>query len=297
MSWKLPFLLTTFAALSAVQAFGQEASVIERLRRAEDEYDLAASDYETAVEARDIRYQRWQEELQNVRSLSKDDDRYPEAQANFKTASLELTSADRRVDATEEALKAAGGRLLAVLDERRNTLAAEVASSTGEEARQGRIRLEDTLNRMRSLQSSLAEPTPEPPLDISITMSPRDDRQTLEAKLSVLEGRIEEADTQLVRTDRDIQDLERQQRMERSGQDFMAGVDRYGAAAPPTGPPDLGPVRAGATPADSAAVRDDRPLNERILELQIVRQNLENFIERANVQVEEFHRRLRVITQ
>ncbi|HZD05454.1 MAG TPA: hypothetical protein VE173_11060, partial [Longimicrobiales bacterium] len=145
--------------------------------------------------------------------------------------------------------------------------------------------------------SSLADPTPEPPLDLTITMSPRDDRQALRAKLSILERRIEEADTLLQKTDREVGELERQQRMERAGQDFRAGVDRYGDAAPPTGPPDLGPVPRGATPPDSTAVQDDRPLEERIAELRVVRQNLMDFLGQAKARAEEFRRRLRIITQ
>lgn len=291
-------LVAVATVLSAAPAVGQEGSVIQRLSRYQAEYDVALDNHHAAIGARDVQAQRWSDELANVAAAQGDDNLYRAAMAACQAVALELNRLEIRVRQTEDSLMVARGRLLGALDERRDVLQDEYAAASGAEAQQIRALLADVVNQYDSLEAEAsANPTPELPLSVTVTLSPRDDRTSLNLKVSILQQQTQDARDLIQQTEREIERLQTRQRMERSGRDFMAGVDRYGAAEPPTGPPNLGSAREGVIPPDSTAAEQTIPLEKRISDLQVFREQLEDFIGRAQARATEFRNRLRIISQ
>lgn len=276
---------------------GQDVS----LGQLEEQHRTAVREYQLAVDVAATQRRLWEERVTayyRARSDGSEGDNEV-AYQELEAAHRELMRLEARIGELRARVDDTRRALLVALEDRLQTLETRFASTNDPvESRRVRNRILADSAQYRRLQDEVIAPDPATILYApSVTVDPRDGPPQLRFKVDWLERRVAEADSAIVRTDRELERLRTLQRVEQASGDFRAGLDRFGDTRLLTGQSRPTGAREGEIPADSAAVRDARPLDQQIEEALALRERLMEFREATVKRAEEFRVRLRRITE
>jgi hypothetical protein len=182
--------------------------------------------------------------------------------------------------------------LLARILEWEGLLARVDSVSTPQDSLDLATTIEDTRFRIEALRQAENPPeTLEPEPDIVITRT--DTPAQIRAKATFLDLRADQAEAQLVEYGRRLEQLQREQSLERRSQDFLDGVARYDAATLPVAAVRPGqPTEAGDIPVVDTLGGQTAPLSleERIQSLLLLQVALTERIQRVRAKAQNFRR-------
>jgi hypothetical protein len=280
--------------LLPVPLHGQEE---ELLSQAELEYEAAVQDHESALAARavvDSRFARFAEEADEARRVG-DTERMERAFAQAQNQLLELRRLDRRVQQTESALQDAREAYVAALERRLDALVEQARTASPDELLEIQVLVADLNNRVREVDQGLGVPVRlGEPVMPEVVFDPRDGELELRAKAELLERAAARYDSLLVEVDDRVAELERRARRDRSLEDMLQGLDRFGETQLPVRTPQARARTGGEEQlAEGDSIESERVLSseERIELLRLLREELESTREQLLVRARVFRDR------
>lgn len=272
------------------------------------EFQSARSAHESALDARSAAERRFSRALQEIEGAraSQDDDRIEAAYARAQQQAVELQSLEQRVRQTAQRTEEAREALLQALDQRLESLVAELSRTAGRQEQQELAALIRNLrNRVQEVERA-GELTREIQLVAvpEVTFDPRDGPVELQWKAELLERRAEQYEERIGEIDAQIEQLRRRQRRNRNLQDMLAGIERFDDDQVPVTPrqerrdSDAEAVEPeGGQPSDSAgAEAPQMTLEERVQSLEVLRLRIESFREQVLVRASQFRERAQEIS-
>ena len=264
----------------------------------EAEYRVAALTHETAVEALGVAERNWERALRVVDAARRagDEERLGRALVAAQRQTDPLQSAQRRVEDTDSALAQARGAFLEAIDQRLDSLVAQLDVTTDQSEREGLgITMQDLYNRYAELEEedeAILEPQfaslPE------IQFDPGDGPEEYRLKADLADRHAATYQGILGEIDEEVADLRERQRRDRRVLDHLASIERFGDIRLPVGPPNrrIDPVTGEVLP-DSLAT-EERPLTleERIERLLSLRDQVEEQLEQVQVRARLFRERI-----
>jgi hypothetical protein len=277
---------------------GVEAQVGVSLEDREAEYRVAQLTHETAVQALGVAERNWDRAVQAAEAarVAGDDERRARAMADAQRQVGPLESAQRRVETTGAALAEAREALLEAIDQRLDSLVAELegTSDQGEREALG-ITIRDLNIRYYELEQE--DESPQVPQFTSlpeIQFDPGDGPEEWRLKADLADRHAARYEAFLGEIDGEVDDLRRRQRRERSILDHLASIERFGDIRLPvvTSTRRIDPVTGEVLP-DSLAT-EERPLTleERIEQLLLLRDQVETQLEQVRIRARVFRQRI-----
>jgi hypothetical protein len=276
--------------------YAQEDLTVEQL---ETQYRIALGADQVARQEKEFLSSQFDDAvvaLDSARAAG-DQARQNQAFTLFQRLSRQLTSQDRRLEATEAEKREVRGRLLDALRARWDARLAQADSTQDPTKRQDLYNsVRDTENRVRDLRAEedlvvTVEPVP------NIVIRPTDDTTTVRAKANALDFLAEASERQLAYTDQLLEELRLEQALQRRSADFRNDVERYGDTRLPVGPPVIRTLE-NPDPAQRPLTADSvggapayLPPEERIAALEALQVRLAARIEDIRAQAERFRRR------
>jgi hypothetical protein len=253
------------------------------------EYRAARSAYEAALDAWNVREKQWSDAL-DAHGLARRNGDQRQQDASYTRAldlSRELDVLERRVIEQGTGLRRARSALLAAVAQRITMIERQrAAARTAAEANQLGAVLRDLENQRDELEAETVGVTFQPVYYESIQYDPRDDAEMLGAKAELLRSKVTQVDTMIAQIDREIGLIERQERRGRNVEALLTGVERFGDIQAPGAPgrrPEPGDARA--RPDSAGVARPPASAQQRIMELRLLKVELESarqsFLERA----------------
>lgn len=264
----------------------------------EAEYRIAVGAHDLALQRLSLAEQRWfdaAEEFAAARAAG-DQERAEQARARAQPLALELQSARRRAEDTAEAVDSARIALMEAIDARLDSLVAQMEETTEPDERQAlAIRIADLNNQYNELEREGEEPlVPQFANLPEILFDPRDGPAELRLKAEMADQRAAQANAFMEEADRQISELQERLRRNRDLQDLLAGIERFGDIQTPVG------VRTRRTTeqegveaqADTLAAAEPLTLEERIEQLESLREQAEEYRDQMRALAERFRRRI-----
>lgn len=306
--WPIRTLLVglTLAALGifAPGAAAQETPDVVSER--ELDYRSARSAHQAALDARAAAERRFNRALQEIRDAQgvEDEDRLADGYAQAQDQALELQSLDQRVREQAARLEEARTALIDALDGRIEALVAEVPDVSDPAEQQELAALIRDLNvRIRALETEGGQEETRLVALPEITWDPRDGPVELAWKAELLERRAGQYLERIEEIDSQIADLTRRQRRNRSLNDLLTGIQRFGDDQVPVVPPSEGAdpqaetVEPGSEESDSTGGgRSGTTLESRIEALGLLRARIEEFREQVLFRAGQFRERAEEIS-
>ncbi|MFC1662081.1 hypothetical protein ACFL3S_11640 [Gemmatimonadota bacterium] len=280
--------------LSVLLSSGAGAQITEALEQRQADFNAARSAYEAARDAQEAMDLRFQRALQAADSayLSGTQRLIDRAYSAAQQAARELEGLDRRVRETAEGLEEARDQLLEVLGIRIDELLLEAEETTDpDEAFRLASILRDLDNRYAELQA--LEPEIEVAVMPEMTADPRDSPQDLLRKARAMDYWGDRFENQLADLDARLEGLQLEQRRDRRLADFLAGIDRFDDTQVP--------VTVGRTGAETQrdpenlppgadSVVAERPIEEKILDLEALRDRVAEMLRQVRGRADMFRR-------
>lgn len=294
--WRLVLGMAALMAAIPLAPGGGAAQTVEELvvqRRLELRAARAA--HQAARDAFNVLDREFNQALDEVNAArrSGDDQRLERAYALAQDRSVPHRAQEARLKEAAAGLLRAREALIDALAGRMEELLRSMdAAASGEQRNRLNALFMDHQRELVALEAEAEETFRlEPVVLPEIVFDPRDGPDELRAKAELLERRAADADSVILDTERRIRDLNRRQRIERQGRDFLAGAERFDdtrvpvVGARPTG---------GQRPASDSTVAGARPqtLEERIEALDEYRLQMEAYRDELRVRARQF--RLRV---
>jgi len=264
----------------------------------EAEYRLARSTHQVALEALGVAERNWNRAVQEAEAARQagDEERRGRALAAALRQAPPLEGARRRVEDTDSALAEARGALLQAIDQRLDSLVAELDVTADQSEREALgITMQDLYNRYYELEEE--DEAPQVPQFASlpeIQFDPGDGPEEWRLKADLADRHAARYEAVLGEIDDEVADLRRRQRRERSILDHLASIERFGDIRLPVGPPNrrIDPVTGEVLP-DSLAL-EERPLTleERIERLLSLRNQVEGRLEQVRIRARVFRERI-----
>jgi DNA repair exonuclease SbcCD ATPase subunit len=298
-SWGAALWLTLAALGSTLPAVAQDELTLPELELA---YRSSLDEYRAAFQALEVLEMRFSRASMAFDSARAEGDRGAQQRALAVTYQLgpEVRQQERRVGEKAQELRAARNRLLEARAQRLAELLAQAEQSRDPVERQElAILVQDMSYRIAELR---AQEDPEVALEPEqdITIEPRHGPEDIRRLADHLDWRGDQYVELLSEIDRQLEGLRRDLRLMRQSQDFVAGVERFGDARLPVGPPGARPDRTPdpAQPPGAVALpgSEERPLTleERIQILVVTREEVFRRIDGIRVKAESFRRQIRL---
>jgi hypothetical protein len=260
-------------------AGAQEA---DALVESELEYRAARQSYQVALDYYQAEHNAYMRMIDQVRlaRTSGDESALDQALGRSLSRSLEVQRLDVRVREQREALETARSGLLAALD-------AELARVQGQlEGNPPAAIARDLLATARGLRAQYYELeeeandvlTPRNVVLPQLNYDPRDTPEELRNKVDFAQRRADQARSELLELDRQIERVERLLRVERSRGDFLGQLSRFGDDEVPVGQP--GETRDRGAVADTAGLSLEHfPLDQQLVTLRTHREQMEVIVQ------------------
>jgi hypothetical protein len=287
----MALLLGVVVVALPASVVGQVADALEQ-RQAD--FTAARSAYEAARDAQEAMDLRFQRALQvaDSASLSGNQRLIDRSYTAAQQVARELEGLDRRVRETAERLEEARDQLLEAIGIRIDELLQEAEDTTDpDEAFRLASILRDLDNQYAELQA--LEPEIEVAVMPEMAPDPRDSPQDLLRKARAMDYWGDRYESQLADIASRLDDLQLEQRRDRRLADFLAGIDRFDDTQVP--------VTVGRTGAEAQRNPEDlppgadsivavRPIEERILDLESLRDRVAEILRQVRDRADLFRR-------
>lgn len=275
------------AGLLAVLALAPPPLSAQVLEERELEFETALSDYQLAVDARNVEAFRQDAVLDSLATARNIGDQVliDRLEGRARVVGLAFASRSARVSETSDRYEEARGALLQALDGRLDSLRIVVQTTDDPTTRRRTAILIADLNAQYGnvLAEDLEETIPlRPLLEPSLTVEPRDTPSSLLRKAQLLESRAATVQREIDEVDEDLERFRKAEELDRFTADVTSAIDRFGDRTVPVRS-QAGDARAGQTAVADSTAMDLELLSpaDAIVALERYRQQLVTILEQT----------------